>query len=83
MGIGRADEAAASFQRGLKLGFREEPSLFRTVCRIWLARAEARRGNTDAARAEYQKVFEFWKNADPDIPILVEARKEYDALTRR
>ena len=80
LGLERAEEAAAAFRRGIELGFREEPSVFRTVCRLWLARAEARRGDVAAARREYQNVFAFWKDADPDLPILVEARREYDAL---
>ena len=83
LALGRADEAAAAFTRGIDLGLRDEPSVLRTVCRIWLARAEARRGDVAAARREYQNVFAFWKDADPDIPILLEAKKEYDALQRQ
>jgi tetratricopeptide (TPR) repeat protein len=83
LALGRVDDAVAAFQRTIRLGPREEPSVLRTVARIWLARAEARRGDTAAARREYQNVFAFWNDADPDIPILVEARKEYAALDTR
>ena len=32
------------------------------------------------ARAGYQYFFAFWKDADPDIPILKQARAEYAKL---
>ena len=80
LSMGRVDDAVGAIQRAIRLGPREEPSVLRTVSRIWLARAEARRGDTAAARREYENVFAFWKDADADIPILVEARKEYAAL---
>ena len=31
-------------------------------------------------KAEYEKFFELWKEADKDMPALVEAKKEYDGL---
>ncbi len=31
-------------------------------------------------KAEYEKFFELWKDADKDMPALVEAKKEYDRL---
>jgi tetratricopeptide (TPR) repeat protein/predicted Ser/Thr protein kinase len=83
LALDRAEEAAASFRRAIHLGVREEPSVLRTVSRIWLARAEAKRGDVAAARRGYQDVFAFWKDADPDIPILIEAKKEYAALAER
>ena len=46
-----------------------------------LARAYAETGRTDDARKAYQAFFDFWKNADPDIPLLVEARAEFAKLT--
>ncbi len=32
------------------------------------------------ARTAYQDFFALWKDADPDIPILKEAKGEYDKL---
>jgi hypothetical protein len=40
------------------------------------ARAEAQSGFTAEAKAAYLKFFEVWKNADPDIPLLKQARAE-------
>ena len=32
------------------------------------------------ARNAYQGFFAMWKDADPDIPILIEAKNEYESL---
>ena len=39
-------------------------------------------GDTAKAKKAYQDFFALWKDADPDLPILMETRKEYAALTR-
>jgi eukaryotic-like serine/threonine-protein kinase len=71
--------AAAEFQkfldhRGVILNFP-----LGTLARLGLARAYALQGNAAKARASYQDFFTLWKDADPDIPILKEA-KEYAKL---
>ena len=45
-----------------------------------LARAQAALGRPDDARKSYQAFFEFWKDADPDVPLLVQAREEFVKL---
>ena len=50
------------------------------VSRIWLARALTKAGDIAGARTAYQDAFGLWKEADPDLPILVEARREYETL---
>ena len=35
-------------------------------------------GDTAGARKAYQDFFALWKDADPDLPVLVEARREYE-----
>ena len=37
-------------------------------------------GDTATARKHYQDFFAMWKDADQDLPVLVQARKEYEAL---
>jgi hypothetical protein len=37
-------------------------------------------GDAPKARAAYQDFFALWKDADPDIPILKEAKAEYAKL---
>jgi eukaryotic-like serine/threonine-protein kinase len=45
-----------------------------------LARAEKQVGDTARARTIYEQFFAFWKDADPNIPILRQARTEYSRL---
>jgi hypothetical protein len=37
-------------------------------------------GDSAKAKAAYQDFFALWKNADPDIPILIQAKAEYAKL---
>ena len=45
-----------------------------------LARVQAQLGQKDEARRTYEKFFDLWKDADPDVPLLVRAREEYSKL---
>lgn len=49
-----------------------------------LGRSTPRAGEDDGRHCAPQEslpaFFAFWKDADPDIPLLLEARKEYAAL---
>jgi hypothetical protein len=47
---------------------------------LGLARAAAMAGDTAKAKKAYQDLFALWKDADPDLLLLVQARKEYAAL---
>ena len=72
--------AAAEFQkildhRGVVLN-----SLIGALARLQLGRAYALQGDTTKARAAYQDFLTLWKNADPDIPILKQAKSEYAKL---
>jgi hypothetical protein len=51
-----------------------------SLAHLGLARARALSGDSTGARTAYQDFFGLWKDADPDIPILKEARAEYDKL---
>jgi hypothetical protein len=44
------------------------------------ARGQAMSGATNAARGSYQRFFDLWKTADPDVPILKSARAEFARL---
>jgi eukaryotic-like serine/threonine-protein kinase len=50
------------------------------LARLGLARAHALHGDTPKARTAYQDFFAAWKEADPDIPILKQAKAEYAKL---
>jgi len=49
---------------------------------LGLGRAYALQGNTTQAKAAYQDFFAAWKDADPDIPIMKQAKTEYAKLER-
>jgi hypothetical protein len=42
-----------------------------------LARVYAKSGDLDRSRTEYREFLTLWKEADPDIPILKQAKAEY------
>jgi eukaryotic-like serine/threonine-protein kinase len=50
------------------------------LAHLGLARAYVQQGDTAKAKAAYQDFFALWKDADPDIPILKEAKAEYAKL---
>jgi Flp pilus assembly protein TadD/predicted Ser/Thr protein kinase len=73
-------EAGAEFQkildqRGVVV---DEP--IGALANLGLARAYALRGDTANARAAYQDFLTLWKDADPGIPILKQAKAEYAKL---
>ena len=51
-----------------------------SLAHLGLARAYVLSGDTAKAKTAYQDFFTLWKDADPDIPILKEARAEYAKL---
>jgi tetratricopeptide (TPR) repeat protein len=76
----RGSEAAAEFQKILDhrgVVFNEPIGAF---AHLGLARAYVLQGDTAKARAAYQNFFTLWKDADPDIPILIAAKSEYAKL---
>ena len=50
------------------------------LAKLGLARARAMQGDAAGARMAYQDFFASWKDADPDIPILQQAKAEYAKL---
>jgi hypothetical protein len=50
------------------------------LVRLQIGRAQAMMGDHAAARKSYQDFLTLWKDADPDIPILREAKAEYIKL---
>jgi hypothetical protein len=50
------------------------------LAHLGLGRAYALSGDRAKARMAYQDFFALWKNADPDVPILIEAKAEYAKL---
>jgi len=50
------------------------------LAHLGLARASALMDDTGKARKEYQDFLAMWKDADQDLPILIEAKKEYEQV---
>jgi hypothetical protein len=50
------------------------------LAHLQLGRAFAMQGDTAKAKAAYQDFLTLWKDADPDIPILKQAKEEYAKL---
>jgi serine/threonine protein kinase/tetratricopeptide (TPR) repeat protein len=51
-----------------------------SLAHLGLARAYALSGDTAKAKTTYQDFFAIWKDADPEIPVLKEAKSEYAKL---
>lgn len=56
------------------------PASIASVASVSLGRALAAAGDVAGARDAYQYFFELWERADPDVPLLVQARKEFESL---
>jgi serine/threonine protein kinase/tetratricopeptide (TPR) repeat protein len=76
----KGSEAAGEFQKILdhKGVVNNEP--IGALARLGLARAYGLQGDITKARAAYQNFLALWKDADPDIPILIAAKAEYATL---
>jgi len=67
--LGRLDEAIVEYERVLRLN----PNYPRV--HYHLAQIYERKGELDRARASYERFLQEWKNADPEVPEIVTARK--------
>jgi eukaryotic-like serine/threonine-protein kinase len=72
--------AAAEFQRILGHRGAAGWSIEYPLAQLNLGRAFAMQGDPAKARTAYQDFLAFWKAADPDIPILKQAKAEYAKL---
>ena len=76
----KGNEAAAEFQRiidqrGIVLNFP-----LGALAHLGVGRAYTNAGDSAKAKAAYQNFFNIWKDADPDILILQQAKAEYAKL---
>ncbi len=80
LGARRGNEAAEDFQKILDHRGVDSTSPFYALAHLGLARAWAQSGDTAQSRRAYENFLALWKDADPDIPILLEAKAEYARL---
>jgi eukaryotic-like serine/threonine-protein kinase len=74
-------EAAAEFQKILDHRGIVVSDPIGALAHLQLGRAYALSGETTKAKAAYRDFLTLWKDADPDIPILKQAKVEYAKLT--
>jgi tetratricopeptide (TPR) repeat protein len=73
--------AAADFEKVIgHLGW-PEWEVFAPLAQLGLARSHAMQGDLENSRKAYDDFFTTWKDADPAIPILRQAKAEYKKLT--
>jgi len=75
---GQAAKAADEFETMTRLYNWQYPIEAQT--HLQLGRAYAAQGDTTKAKTAYQDFLTLWKDADPDIPILITAKAEYAKL---
>ena len=72
--------AATEFKKLLDHRGVVQNSILGALSRLQLARALVMMGDIDGGRKQYGDFLSLWKDADPDIPILQQAKAEYAKL---
>jgi hypothetical protein len=72
--------AAAEFQKMLDHRGIVQNFVTGALAHLQIGRGYAMTGDTAKAKAAYQEFFTIWKGADPDVPILKEAKAEFAKL---
>jgi tetratricopeptide (TPR) repeat protein/predicted Ser/Thr protein kinase len=73
-------EAAQEFQKILDIKAWYGVDVLVPLARLGLARAYALQLDNAKSRVAYQDFFAAWKDADPDVPILKQAKAEYEKV---
>jgi hypothetical protein len=76
----RYADAAAEFQKILDHRGIVGTDPIGALAHLQLGRTFALSGETTKAKSAYQEFLTLWKDADPDIPILKQAKAEYARL---
>jgi len=80
LALERGEEASADFQMIIDDPATGAISVHQPLSHLGLARAKVLMGDEAGARKSYEDFLGIWKDADPDIPILQEAKAEYEKL---
>jgi predicted Ser/Thr protein kinase len=80
LAVHQASQAAAEFQKIL-----DHPGVvlnwpIGALAHLQVGRAYVMQGDTPKALAYYKDFFSIWKDADPDVPILKQAKAEYESI---
>jgi eukaryotic-like serine/threonine-protein kinase len=68
-------EAAAEFQKILDHRGESTLSVLYPLAHLGLARAALLTGDAEKSRTQYQSFLQIWKDADSDLPVLIEAKR--------
>jgi eukaryotic-like serine/threonine-protein kinase len=77
---GRYAEAQQDLQKVLDLKTHNGPDIVFAAAQLESGRVFQKQGDTPKARVAYQNFLAAWKDADPDVPLLHEAKTEYAKL---
>jgi serine/threonine protein kinase/tetratricopeptide (TPR) repeat protein len=77
---GQAGNAVTEFRKFLARQVLAQFSVDYPLAQLGLARGLAAQHDAAGARTAYQDFFAMWKDADPDLPVLKEAKAEYAKL---
>jgi len=80
LALGDGQRATTEFQKFIDHRGVVQNLPWGALARLGLGRAYALQGDTAKARTAYQDFLTLWKDADPDIPILKQAKAEYAKL---
>jgi tetratricopeptide (TPR) repeat protein len=76
----KSAEAAAEFQWLVDNRAEDPENIFHSLAYLGLARAAALAGDRAASRQHYEQFFTIWKDADADLPVLLDAKREFAKL---
>jgi serine/threonine protein kinase/Flp pilus assembly protein TadD len=74
------DKAIVEFRKILDFRGRGALGAVAPLSQLGVARAYVIKGDTGKARTAYQDFFTMWKDADADLPVLIQAKVEYAKL---
>ncbi|MGB6630014.1 MAG: protein kinase [Terriglobales bacterium] len=77
---GRYAEAQQDLQKVMEMKARSGPDITFPLAQMELGRVFQKQGDKPKARIAYQNFLADWKDADPDLPLLHEAKAEYAKL---
>jgi eukaryotic-like serine/threonine-protein kinase len=83
---GHGTDAVSDFQKVLDnpgAGRPFEIPIANALAHLGLARATALSGDVASSRRAYQDFLALWRDADPDVPILIQAKAEYAKLAAK
>jgi hypothetical protein len=78
----QGSQAAAEFQKIIDHPGVAGNSVVAPLAHLGLARSCALAGDNAKSRTAYQDFLALWKDADPDIPVLQQAKSEYANLPK-